>query len=58
LCIFLWESQVIVPPHGESKSQEGHRRKEDVHLQGKSSHWWRTGRDEDDVSKESGERND
>jgi hypothetical protein len=56
--VLLRESQVIVPPHGNSKNQEDHRRKEDVGLQGKSSHWWRTGRDENDVSEKSCERND
>lgn len=56
--VFLREFQVIVSPHGKSKNQEDHRRKEDVHLQGKSSHWWSTGRDENDVSEKSGERHD
>jgi len=48
---------VIVAPHGKSKNQEDHGRKEDVHLQGKSSHRWRTGSDEKDVTEKGDDRN-
>ena len=49
---------MIVPPHGKSKNQEDHRRKEDVHVHGKSGNWRRTGRDENHVGEKGGEGND
>jgi hypothetical protein len=56
--ILSWECKVIVPPHGKSKNQEDHRRKEDVHLQGKGGNWRKTGRDENYVSEKGGQGND
>lgn len=49
---------MIVPPEYEDEYQEDDRSKEDIHLQRKCGYWRRTGRDENDVSKESGEGND
>ena len=55
--VFLRESQMIVPPEYEDENQEDDRSKEDIHLHGKSGYWRRTGRDENGISKESGEGN-
>lgn len=47
-----------MPPHGKSKNQEAHRRKEDVQLQGKSGNGRWAGRDKNGVGAKSGEGND